>query len=160
MKKYLLFVALILSTTCSIAQEKQQSFQIGLGLEPGISITSGRANILSFGFELQVENHFSKQISGFFSAGLNILFSTDGYLVAGLIPFQAVPRFYFYKGLFTGVGLGYAILIENGERVGSFSYHPHIGIDTKTTQIIFGYDALSGNSYTLGLLDLKFIFKL
>jgi hypothetical protein len=160
MKKNLGLALLILSANVCIAQEKDSSFQLGFGLAPGILVTSGSGSTYSFGVELQGENHFSKQFSGFFSGGLTLLFDSDGHPSAGFVPLQVGPRYYIYKGLFAGVGVGYAILFANDETVGEFNYHPHIGLDVKTTQIILGYNALERNGYTSGFLDLHFVFKL
>ena len=164
MKKHLLFAALILSAIFCNAQKHdttEKTFQVGIGVGAQALLTDQSAGkVFGVGLSLQAENYFSPQFSGFISAGYNLIFSTEGSGTLGFIPIQAGPRIYFDKQIFVGFGAGYGILTGQGETTGAFNYFPHIGFNSKASQVILGYNVLSKNGFTSGFLDLKVVFKL
>ena len=166
MKKYLLFTTFIAFTIFCNAQEKEEvkeekTFQVGLGIGTQALLTDQEAGkVFGVGLSLQAENHFTPQFSGFISAGYNLLFSTEGGSTIGFITTQAGPRIYFAKQAFVGVGVGYGILTGGGDSEGALNYFPHIGINSKKTQVILGYNILSKNGFSSGIMDLKTVFKL
>jgi hypothetical protein len=164
MKKHLLFAAFVMSAIFCNAQQSdttEKTFQMGIGLgAQGLLTDQAAGKVFGVGLSVQAENHFTPQFSGVISAGYNFLFSTEGGGNAGFIPIQAGPRIYFDKQVFVGVGVGYGILTGGGTSTGAFNYFPNIGINSKNSQVILGYNVVSKNGFSSGFLDLKIVFKL
>jgi hypothetical protein len=139
--------------------EKKFTFSIRTGvavsLYDGLSYTLIEAGV-------QGEYRFSERFTLYMPLQYHHVF----YLGAGnfnqsvgTLGLMAGPRFYGRKRFFGGIGIGYALYLDES-LYGSFAFQPHMGWNFKKTQLTFGYYSGVFEADTPGFMELKFAFKL
>lgn len=168
MKKALLVLAIIVSTSISVNAQAPSGFQFGAGLHLGLTVGDfSNSHTMGIGGELQGEYGFSEKVSAVITTGYThfvgksvtesgISFVYDN---AGLIPIVAGARYYATPKFFVGAQAGAGIFTFMGESVTGFNWQPQIGYNAEKFQIILNYNGLSKDGTTTSHLGLSGIYK-
>lgn len=168
--KKVLFIALVLATSCTaFAQKKTEASQLQFagGLRFGLPVGDFRlSHSIGIGAELQAEYKLSSQASLTGTTGFtNFIGKSSTYLgykykydAVGYIPVLVGGRYYASESVFVGGKLGLGILTGNGSG-SAFNIEPQVGYNTDKFQLALGYNALLDDG-TLGHLGVTAVYKL
>lgn len=160
MKKLMLSAALTCTLITGFSQDSTRN-KFSFAIRTGIGAWLEDPNFTTGQIGVQAEYRIIPALSVFAPIQYNHLFYLDGFEnTTGYIGLMAGPRAYIANKFFVGVALGYSFFLESDFADGSFTYHPHVGVDFRKTQLSLGYTNFGDAGGDPGFLDLTVALKI